>query len=195
MVNGNNTNVTTNSPTLSSKSGSASQAVFKGKDKNKPKQKKDKLLPKHDPSTGVFPPVLEGYRKPNYCKYNDCKDQMISRLRTGKYPAKDIAEEADISHNSTFHKYHSMLHKQSDFILLTKEEYDYIKKNATPDEMEKIDARIKEQNKGFKEPPFVEKPKPLTEHEQYRLENSTLTITEPASQDTQNVASEQQKKE
>ena len=179
---------TINPPTSSVKSGSASQGVSKSKGKSKPKPKKEKLPFKHDSSDGIFPPVLEDYRKPNYLKYNDCKDQMLSRLRTGKYPAKTIAEEAEISHNSTFFKYHSMLNKESDLLLLTKEEYEYIKKNKTPDEMEKINSQIKEQNIGFKEPPFIEKPKPLTEHEQYRLENSTLAIPEPVSQDIQNAA-------
>ena len=68
MVSEIKTSITTNSSPSSYQPSSASQAVFKGKDKNKPKPKKEKLLPKHDPSTGVFPPILEGYRKPYYFK-------------------------------------------------------------------------------------------------------------------------------
>ena len=132
----------------------------------------------------IAQPVSTGLRKPNYFKYKDCKEKMIHRLRTAKYPAKTIAKEARIATNSTFYKYQSILNKESDLLLLTKEEYDYFKKHKSVKEMAKIDTRIQEQNKFFEEFPYMKRQQQEQEEElkpkaQPELEPEPPTPSEP----------------
>jgi hypothetical protein len=119
--------------------------------------------------------ILQGYRKPNFFKYNDCKDLLLNRLRTGRHSTKDIAEEAEIASNSTFYKYQSLLSKDSDLLLLTREEYEYMKKNKPIEEIQKINQRLRDQNKGWNEPPIKVKPVPVAQSETSSQNTTTTT--------------------
>jgi hypothetical protein len=155
-----------------------SQPATSAKTNNNSKpSKKIKHSDNHSSEKEIFQPVLDGWRKPDYFKLKVCKDILQSRLRTGRYQAKEIAKEAEISIN-TFHKYDGMMKHENDLILLTKEQMVHLAKTKSTDEMNNIRSKIKAQNIGWKEPPVQEK-KPVPKSFSESLKNFNESQSQP----------------
>lgn len=78
----------------------------------------------------------------DYYKYQQVKPLLVSMLKTGIHRAKDIATEVKVSPNSTFYKYQHMAAVETELLLLTKEQMDYLSQKYPPEIMAAMEAKI-----------------------------------------------------
>jgi len=97
------------------------------------------------------PPKIIKYRKPNYVKYDKNKKVLVDLLRTGTHSTGFIGHKANVASNSTIFKYQSLAANETGLLLISKEELDYMRTNSPADMMAKIEDRLMEQNKGWKD--------------------------------------------